>query len=327
MWLTTNDDFLRIFWLKHVRVQHIPRDTFTYLQKQSTIVEALSIARGQIEQMSNMKQRLTSPPVPASLNMTKQQIESSIRVEPNLPLVHPSSSPLAPPAMSFAAQRTSEEENKKATAAAVAAKLTASTSSAQMLTSVLSSLVAEEAASVSGGLKSAGFISNLPMFSPEKRMKLDKPMSSADANNSEIGNTSYFTSLQQQPMGTMPLVPPTSIQPMNPMQSPFPPPPPPPVPPANSPANQFVQSAGMMMGIMPYGYGGNSLPPPPPLPSHIAMGLARPAPQPQQPQQMQSQQQQQQSPQPPTNGGYYRPPGIGFYGQSHQPTTQPVPWQ
>ncbi|KAI7992594.1 Regulation of nuclear pre-mRNA domain-containing protein 1B [Camellia lanceoleosa] len=294
--------------------------------KLELICTQLQVARGQIEQMSNMKQRLTSPPIPASLNMTNQPIESSIKVEPNLPLVHPSSSPLAPPVMSFAAQRTSEEENKRATAAAVAAKLTASTSSAQMLTSVLSSLVAEEAASVSGGLKSAGFISNLPMFSPEKRMKLDKPMSSADANNSEIGNTSYFTSLQQQPMGTMPLVPPTSIQPMNPMQSPFPPPPPPPVPPANSPANQFVQSASMMMGIMPYGYGGNSLPPPPPLPSHIAMGLARPAPQPQQPQQMQSQQQQQ-SPQPPTNGGYYRPPGIGFYGQSHQPTTQPVPRQ
>ncbi|KAE9465779.1 hypothetical protein C3L33_02313, partial [Rhododendron williamsianum] len=137
---------------------------------------------------------------------------------------------------------------------------------------------------------------------------------SSDVNsNSDMGGgTGYFTSLQ-------------SIQ-ANQMQSPFPPPPPPPVPSGNSSANQFGQPSGMMMGVMPYAYGATSLPPPPPpLPSHIAQALARPPLQPPLPQQPPPPPQQQQQP---MNGGYYRPPGIGFQGQSHQPTTPPpVPRQ
>ena len=51
----------------------------------------------------------------------------------------------------FAPMAVTDEESKKAAAAAVAAKLASFTSSAQMLTSVLSSLVAEEAASKNDG--------------------------------------------------------------------------------------------------------------------------------------------------------------------------------
>ncbi|KAH7854703.1 hypothetical protein Vadar_016937 [Vaccinium darrowii] len=273
----------------------------------------LHVARGHIEHLGNMKHMLTSPHVPASLTAAANQPMESPLVVPS---VHSTAnSQLLQPVNSFASVKTSEEENKKAAAAAVAAKLTASTSSAQMLTSILSSLVAEEAASMSSGaLKSSGFTSSLPMFSAEKRPRLENPLPGTDVNsNPDMGSSAgYFTSMQ-------------SIQ-TNQMQAPFPPPPPPPAPPANSPGNQFVQP-GVMMGVMPYAYGATSLPPPPPpLPSHIAQALARPPLQPPLPQQPPPQQQQQQ--QQSMSGGYYRPPGIGFHGQSHQPTTPPpVPRQ
>lgn len=272
----------------------------------------VQVTRGHIEHLGNMKHMLMSPRVPASMAATTNQPTES----PLVPSPHSTTNnQLLQPVNSFASVKTSEEENKKAAAAAVAAKLTASTSSAQMLTSILSSLVAEEAASKSSGaLKSAGFSSSLPMFSPEKRPRLENPLPVTDVNsNSDMGGgTGYFTSLQ-------------SIQ-ANQMQSPFPPPPPPPVPSGNSSANQFGQPSGMMMGVMPYAYGATSLPPPPPpLPSHIAQALARPPLQPPLPQQPPPPPQQQQQP---MNGGYYRPPGIGFQGQSHQPTTPPpVPRQ
>ncbi|KAG5556108.1 hypothetical protein RHGRI_006659 [Rhododendron griersonianum] len=273
---------------------------------------ASKVTRGHIEHLGNMKHMLMSPRVPASMAAaTNQPTESPLVPSPH----STTNNQLLQPVNSFASVKTSEEENKKAAAAAVAAKLTASTSSAQMLTSILSSLVAEEAASKSSGaLKSAGFSSSLPMFSPEKRPRLENPLPVTDVNsNSDMGGgTGYFTSLQ-------------SIQ-ANQMQSPFPPPPPPPVPSGNSSANQFGQPSGMMMGVMPYAYGATSLPPPPPpLPSHIAQALARPPLQPPLPQQPPPPPQQQQQP---MNGGYYRPPGIGFQGQSHQPTTPPpVPRQ
>ncbi|KAG6413140.1 hypothetical protein SASPL_125842 [Salvia splendens] len=176
------------------------------------------------------------------------------------------------------------EESKKAAAAAVAAKLAASTSSAQMLTSILSSLVAEEAASMSSGLK---------------RQKLEPPMSFSDGKNPEGANSTYFPS-SQQAMTSMPPVQSSTAQSgsqVNQLQVPFLPPPPPPPPPP-----------------LPYGYGANNLLPPPL--SNAPTGFARPNP----PQQTQQQPQSQQ----PASGGYYRPPGIGFYGQSHQPPTPPI---
>ncbi|KAF2288120.1 hypothetical protein GH714_004518 [Hevea brasiliensis] len=307
------------------------------LQDQESKLDAirsqLEVAGRQIEQAVNLRNRLTSPIVPGPTTSIPMPDAAKV-IEHNTPPVQPTSTPPQPtlgqPVVSFAPMKTTDEENKKAAAAAVAAKLAASTSSAQMLTSVLSSLVAEEAASMNGGLKSTGFTTALAMFSPEKRPKLEKPMPVSDSN-SDMGNTAYFNPLQQQPGTTMPLVPPSSsMQSMSPshqIQTSFgalpPLPPPPPLSPANAPANQYVQSSGMMMGVVPYGYGANALPPPPPLPPHIAMGLARPAAQ----SSLQSQPQQAQQQQTPATGGYYRPPGIGFYGQNHQAATPPVPRQ
>ncbi|KAL7583823.1 hypothetical protein Lser_V15G42660 [Lactuca serriola] len=244
-------------------------------------------------------QELKLDVIQSQLQVARHQIDDAVNlrkklVSPSLPPTQ--NQPQPPPELTTESMSSygttthvAEEDNKKAAAAAVAAKLAASTSSAQMLASALSSLVAEEAAA----FNSPG----LSIFSPEKRQKLEKPMPVSDLTNSN-SDSGYFSN----------------------NQTPFPPPPPLPPSSMSSPANQFVQSSGLMMP--PYVYGASSLPPPPPLPSHIAMGLMRPG---------HHQQQQQQNPSqpPPTNGGgYYRPPGIGFYGQGHQPTPPPpVPRQ
>ncbi|KAH1083024.1 hypothetical protein J1N35_022785 [Gossypium stocksii] len=322
--------------------------------KLELICSQLQVARGQIEQGSNLRKRLTLPSVHGHVTTTSIPTGEGVAVsERNLASAQPSSTlpqPLLPqPMISFVPSKTTEEDNKKAAAAAVAAKLAASTSSAQMLTSVLSSLVAEEAASMNGSLKSGGFTSGLSMFPPEKRPKLEKPMPVSDA--SDIPSTTYFNPLQQQAINNMPLAPSAGMQPMsqgNQIQAPFASAPPRPLSPANPSGSQYIQSTGMMMGVMPYGYGANTLPPPPPLPPHIAMNLARPASQPLQPpqppqSQSQSQSQSSQQPQPqsqpqqqpqsqpqqqqqPATGGFYWPPGMGFYGQNPQ-STPAVPRQ
>ncbi|XP_055827494.1 uncharacterized protein LOC129895754 [Solanum dulcamara] len=307
------------------------------LQDQESKLELLrggmQVACGQIELAKNVRRKLTSPSVASPpLNTGILPNEVTRTTEPTLPLVQLTNIPPLPPppnpVTSFTNSKTNEEESTRSAAAAVAAKLAASTSSAQMLTSVLSSLVAEEAASLSSGLKSTGFTSSLPFASPEKRLKLDKPMTFSDMNNSERGSSSYFTSSQQL-ITSIPLVPSSGMQSVsqpNQIQAPFPPPPPPPPPlhQANSPASQLVQSAAMMMGVMPYGYSAGLQPP---LSSQIAMGLRPPPPPPQQAQQQQLHTQQPQSQQQPASGGFYRPPGIGFYGQAHQQTTPAAPRQ
>ncbi|XP_065851821.1 uncharacterized protein [Euphorbia lathyris] len=290
--------------------------------KQGFVHAQLQTARGRIEQVVNLKSRLAAQIAPgpsATTTIPMSETTKIIIMEHNAPPIQPTSTPpqshLAQPVVSFAPVKTaSDEESKKAAAAAVAAKLAASTSSAQMLTSVLSSLVAEEA------MKSSGFTGSLPLFSPEKRQKLEHSVSLSD-NNSNVANMAYFNTLQQQ-SGTV--VPSSSMQSMaqgNQIQTSFGAlpalQPPTSMGTGNPQSNQYVQSNGMMVGVMPYGYGGGGLPPPPPLPPHIAMGLGRPG--------SGSQQQQQQNPT--VNGGYYRPPGIGFYGQNHQSSTPPVPRQ
>ncbi|XP_047948308.1 regulation of nuclear pre-mRNA domain-containing protein 1B-like isoform X2 [Salvia hispanica] len=280
------------------------------LQDQETKLEQLrsviSAGRSQIEQATNIRLKLTSKSsVPLLVNQ--------VVIEPPFPSAIPATNITVPPTnplTSFANPTT--EESKKAAAAAVAAKLTASTSSAQMLTSILSSLVAEEAASMSSGLK---------------RQKLEPPMSFSDGKNPEGTNSTLFPT-SQQAMTSMPPVQSSTVQTVsqvNQLQAqqfhppPLPPPPPPPLaPPGNSPSNQMVQSN--MMGLT-YGYGANNLLPPPL--SNAPTGFARPNPPPQQTQQ-QPQSQQLQQLQQPASGGYYRPVGIGFYGQSHQPPTPPI---
>ncbi|KAK8713071.1 hypothetical protein V6N13_148298 [Hibiscus sabdariffa] len=116
----------------------------------------------------------------------------------------------------------------------------------------------------------------------------------------------------------MPLAPSTGMQSMsqgNQIQALFASAPPSSLSPANLSGSQYVQSTGMMIGVMPYGYGANTLPPPPPIPPHIAMNLARPASQP--PQSQPQQQPQSQPQQQPTTGGFYRPPGILQFGFQH----------
>ncbi|CAK9322826.1 unnamed protein product [Citrullus colocynthis] len=288
----------------------------------------LQIARSQIELASNVRKRFTSTPVPGSSATTMDLLTEMTHVtDTKLSSVQQniisSQSPLVQTMVSFPGPKTSEEENKRAAAAAVAAKLAASTSSAQMLTSVLSSLVAEEAASMNGSLKSSGF-SSLSIFSPDKRQKLEKPMPNSDVSSSDGVGASFVTPMQQQ-LTSLPLAQSVNGQPVsqgNPSQASFAPPPPPAPPSLSStpPVNQYAQPGGLV-GVLPYNFGAYSLPPPPPLPPHIAMGLSRPTSQPP-PQQLQQPQQSQ-----PTSAGFYRPPGIGFYGQGQQSTPPPVPRQ
>ncbi|KAE9590221.1 hypothetical protein Lalb_Chr21g0317331 [Lupinus albus] len=276
--------------------------------RQEFVHNQLLAARDQMEQAATIKKRLSQAP------------EATKVSERNLPSVQLNSTPPQPsfiqPSMSFAPLQTAEDD-KKAAAAAVAAKLAASTSSALMLTSILSSLVAEEAASMNDSLNSTGFTSGLPDFNPEKRPRLEKPMPASDVNGSDTGST-FFASSQQSSVANVPPISSTSMQPMSPLnqlQAAFVSGP----HPVNPSANQYAQSTGLMVGGVPYGYGSSNLPPPPPLPPHVAIGFSRSSTQPQQSHGQQAQQQQ-----PSSTGGFYRPPGIGFYGQSH-PSTPPAP--
>ncbi|KAK7396097.1 hypothetical protein VNO78_16857 [Psophocarpus tetragonolobus] len=269
--------------------------------RQELVHTQLLVARGQIEKVGGIRKRLN---------------QAAEAADPSQPTFVQSS-------VSFASFQATEDDNKKAAAAAVAAKLAASASSAQMLTSVLSSLVAEEAASLNGSLNSTGFSSGLPIFNPDKRPKLENPIPALDVNSSDMTSSSFFATMQQPSLANVPLAPSVAMQTMSQvsqLQAAFASPPPlPPHSSANQPSNQYVQATGLMTGGIPYGYGSNSLPPPPPpplpLPPHVAIGVSIPG--------TQSAQQQQQSP----PGGFYRPPGIGFYGQSHPPTPPPVPRQ
>ncbi|KAK7290711.1 hypothetical protein RIF29_05316 [Crotalaria pallida] len=273
--------------------------------RQELVRTQLLVARGQIEKAASIRKQL---------NQAAEATPPSIQLNSTTPQPSFGQTPIA-----FIPFQTSEDDNKKAAAAAVAAKLAASASSAQMLTSVLSSLVAEEAAAMNGSLNSSGFTSGLSIFNPEKRPRLENPMPVSDMNSSDIGSSSFFTTSQQQSMANVPISPSTimhAMSPANQLQAAFASAPqPPPHSPANPPSNQYVQSTGLMTGGVPYGYGSNNLPPPPPY-AYVSNNLP-PPPQP-------TQQPQQSSPGP---GGFYGPPGFGFYGQSHPPTPPPVPRQ
>lgn len=245
--------------------------------KQEHVRAQLLIVRGQIEKTAGIRKWL---------NQTTEATHPSVQLNGTT-----SQPTCAQPSMSFSPFQTSEEDNKKA-AAAVAAKLAGSSSSAQMLASVLSSLAAEEAAS-------KGFSSGLPIFNPEKRQKIEKSSPVSDVNSSDMASSSFFTTIQQPSLTNPQVAPSNNMQIMsqaNQLQAAF----------ASAPLPpQYVQSTGFMDGGIPYGYVSNNLPPPPPppFPPHAVTGLSMPSTQP-------AQQQQQSSP-----GGFYRPPGIGFYGQ------------
>ncbi|KAH1068017.1 hypothetical protein GYH30_005842 [Glycine max] len=272
------------------------------------------------EQVQLFLQESRQELVHTQLLVARSQIKKVVGIRKQLNQAAEATNPSQPTSVSYAPFQTTEDDSKKAAAAAVAAKLAASASSAQMLTSVLSSLVAEEAASLNGSLNSTGFSSGLPIFNPEKRPKLEKPTPAHDASNYDMANSPFYATMQQPSLANVPLAPSVGMQAVSQasqLQPAFASPPPPPLHSlANQPSNQYVQSTGLMAGGIPYGYRSNSLPPPPPppLPPHMAIGLSMPGTQPAQ--------QQQQSP-----PGFYRPPGIGFYGKSHPSTPPPVPRQ
>ncbi|XP_010922941.1 uncharacterized protein [Elaeis guineensis] len=298
----------------------------------------IQVAQAEVERASNMRQRLGSATTGSGPSLSpnpRNMTQPIMTFPPETPVIEPSPSPTKPitpqvqppqPVTTFVNTLSSAEEEHKKAAAAVAAKLTASSSSAQVLTSILSSLAAEEAASKNGGLSTGAFSSSAPIFPVDKRPRLEKPMSVSDMS------TSYFGQAQQQlqqQMTSVPLSLPqgsaTTMQPLsqaNQATQPFPPPPPP-LPPFPPPPvqQQYVQTSGMMVGVVPFGYVGTSLPPPPPLPAHVSMGLTRPGAPPPPPPPLPPPQQQQQ-PQQLQSGttGFYQSPGVGFYGQV-QPTT------
>ncbi|XP_075490522.1 uncharacterized protein LOC142529043 [Primulina tabacum] len=123
----------------------------------------LHVAQSQIEKAENISLKLTSSPTVRTAN--QPIVETGFSTVKNW--VGPSFS--------------NKEESKKATAAALAAQLTSISSSAQMLTSILSSLVAEEAASKSSGLKWPKLESPSPPFS--------------SLNNAEVVSSTYFPQL------------------------------------------------------------------------------------------------------------------------------------
>ncbi|XP_072993773.1 uncharacterized protein [Typha latifolia] len=280
----------------------------------------LQVAKAESQHASQMRDRLVSAPNGLSPTPTITNLPSDMT--PLGEANPPSSRSITPqfqspqPVTSFATTLSSAEEEHKKAAADVAARLVASSSSAQVLTSILSSLVADEAASMNGGRTSGAFSASAPLFPVDKRPRLEKPMSISD-----MSTTSYFGQVQQpqKQISSVPLslsqTSAPSMQPLsqsNQAQSPFPQPPPP-LPPVLPPTvQQYGQTSGVMVGTVPYGYTGNPLPPPPPLPSHVSVGLTRPgAPPPLPPLPPPQQQQQLQS----ATAGFYQPPGIGFYGQ------------
>lgn len=239
----------------------------------------LQVAQTEADHTINIQKKLSSVSMKAVL----------IDPQPDTPLT-PSLDQQQPITSSINSLTSVEDETKKA-AAVVAAKLAASTSSAQMLTSILSSLVAEEAASLNTA-QTAGFIApSGPVLPLDKRPKLENPMSFADMSNKYFGHVAPHQPMPQNSQ---------SLQSF---------PTPPPLPSAPPPSSQSY-----MHGLT-FGFSGNSLPPPPPLLTHASPGAARPnAPlQPPPPSSTPPQAKQQQQPQQQPPSGFYPSPGIGYY--------------
>ncbi|PKA60313.1 hypothetical protein AXF42_Ash008372 [Apostasia shenzhenica] len=295
--------------------------------KLELICSHLQIVQAEAEHATDMKKKLVSTitniGLPTSNNITATSVSSQVETILATNSLQPQQTSSKQPITSSVNSWSSADDEHKKAAAAVAAKLAASTSSAQMLTSVLSSLVAEEAALKYGGQSSGLSI----VFPPDKRPKLEKPSSMPDLSS----NLSAHLPQQQHQLTNVPLLlsqTSASIQQTSQSNQPpqsFPmPPPPPQVPPPLVPP--YMKTNGVMMGMLPFPFGGNPLPHPPPLPSHLSIGMTRlnpplqpPPPPPSTPPQPSQQ------PQLAATSGFYPSPGIGFYGQL--PTAPPVPRQ
>lgn len=202
------------------------------------------------------------------------------------------------------------DEESKRSAAAMADKL--ASLSKPVLNSIISSLVAEQTASIHAGSPSGEISGGPPGFQIEKRPRLEKTMQTGDMGSPFFGQGPQ---LQQQIRAVA-----TSLggtQPPTP--GPFPPPPPP-LPPLLPPLlQQFGQNTGGMVGMGgPFGMMTGSMPPPHSLPNILPASFPGPSgpppPPPLPPAQSQSQQQSPQAPQQsPTSTGFFQSSaGMGF---------------
>ncbi|KAM0830205.1 hypothetical protein ACQ4PT_066364 [Festuca glaucescens] len=208
-------------------------------------------------------------------------------------------------------------DDPKITAAAMADKLASLSSREQVLSSILSSLAAEQAASLNGSSPSGELSAEPPGFERPKRPRLEQQAG-------DMGAPPFFAQISQvqQQMGAAPTSLGSTQAPVQANQAPgslsFAPPP---LQPMVSPLmQQFSQNTGGpggMFGMIPFGMMAGSLPPPlPMLPAGFAMPSG-PPPAPPVPPVQNQQQQQQQSPQAPqqspTLAGFFPTSGTGFF--------------
>ncbi|XP_008810163.1 formin-like protein 7 [Phoenix dactylifera] len=264
------------------------------LQEQESALEdvrtQLQLAQGMVEEAANMQRRLNNEPVVASANRPS------------------SAEPPKPHSNGPAAQLL--KKSTAAIAAEVADKLAASTHSQQIMTSVLSTFAAEEAKNA--GLVRSANLTNSFTETPDKRMKVEKPMPVSDptATTAFVPVQPVVVSAAHQPQTV--LVHQTSIQNQasatQPQYNLY-----------QGPAQQYLQpSGGLPLIGLPYSY--SAVPPPPPPPPQM-MNLARPPPLSQQ-QQPQSVALVQQPPPPPP------PPPMPMnqlLSINQQPANQPMP--
>ncbi|XP_010909446.1 uncharacterized protein [Elaeis guineensis] len=261
------------------------------LQEQESALEnvrtQLQLAQGMVEEAANMQRRLNDEPVVVSAN------RSSSAEPPNPYTNGPAAQPL--------------KKSTAAIAAEVADKLAASTHSQQIMTSVLSTFAAEEAKNA--GLVTSANLTNSFNETPDKRMKVEKPMPVSDSSTTTafVPVQPVVVSASHQPQTV--LMHQTSIRNQasatQPQYNLY-----------QGPTQQYLQPSGglPLMGV-PYSY--NAVPPPPPARPQM-MNLIRPSPLPQQQQQSVALVQQPPPPPPPM-------PMNQLLPMNQQPANQPMP--
>ncbi|KAM0869345.1 hypothetical protein ACQ4PT_040749 [Festuca glaucescens] len=276
----------------------------------------LQVARAEAEHAMQLRKRLdgatitngagssSSPPI-----ITFPSEETTAMISSQFQTVQP--------ATSLPTMTNATDEDPKITAAAMADKLASLSSREQVLSSILSSLAAEQAASLNGGSPSGELSAEPPGFERPKRPRLEQQAG-------DMGAPPFFAQISQvqQQMGAAPTSLGSTQSPVQSNQAPgslsFARPP---LQPMVSPLmQQFSQNTGGpggMFGMIPFGMMAGSLPPPlPMLPAGFAMPSGPPPPPPLPPVQNQ-QQQQQQSPQAPqqspTSAGFFPTSGTGFF--------------
>ncbi|XP_062203917.1 uncharacterized protein LOC133906137 isoform X2 [Phragmites australis] len=295
------------------------KEALSEQSKSELLHSLLQVARIEAERAMQLRQQhggtlvtngagsSSSPLMITSPEQTATTTQSSgVRpISPQLQPLHPVTS--LPTAVSAVG-----DESKK-TAAAMADKLASLSAPEQVLSSILSSFVAEHAASMNSGSPSGELSAGPPGFQIEKRPRIEKYAQAGD-----MVAPPFFGQLPQlqQQIGAVSTSLGGTQPPTQANQAPGTFPPPPPLPPL---LQQFNQSTGGMIGMGPFGMMVGSMPPPPPLSNIQPAGFPRPSgpppPPPLPPAQNQPQQQQfRQAPQQsPTSTGFFQSSGIGFF--------------